>query len=364
MNQKIRNIGILLLVTLWMVLTAFAWFTPGKDISLWERRSLEKFPEITTETLLSGSFMKKFESYSLDQFPLRNSFRTIKSLFAYNVLQQSDNNGIYVEDGYAAKLEYPLNTVSVSHAMKRFQSIYEQYLQGTDSNIYMTVIPDKGYYLAAENGYPAMDYKKLFTQVETALPWAQMVDITRDLSISDYYRTDTHWRQEKLLKVAQRIANAMGVTLGEFEETLATQEFYGVYYGQAALPMKPDTLCLMENDLLEACRAYNHETGEYGSIYDIQKLSGTDPYEVYLSGAQALLTIDNPKASTQKELIIFRDSFASALAPLLLQDYKTITLVDTRYISPALLGEYLSFHGQDVLFAYSTLILNNSATLK
>lgn len=364
MHKRIRNIGILALVGIWVALTAFAWFAPSKDISLWERRPLQKLPEITADSLLDGSFMDKFESYSLDQFPLRNAFRTLKSLFSYNVLQQSDNNGIYVENGYAGKLEYPLNSVSVSYAMKRFQFIYEQYLKETDSKIYMTVIPDKGYYLAVENGYPAMDYEKLFTTVKTATPWAQLVDITGDLSLSDYYRTDTHWRQEKLTKAAGRIADAMGVTLGEFTPTLATQAFYGVYYGQAALPMQPDTLYLMESDFLIDCRVYNHETGEYGSVYDKKKLADTDPYEVYLSGAQALLTIENPKATTEKELIIFRDSFASALAPLLAQDYKTVTLVDTRYINPNLLGAYLTFHGQDVLFAYSTLILNNSVTLK
>ena len=53
--------------------------------------------------------MDKFEEFTLDQFPLRDSFRTLKSLFTYNVLQQKDNNGIYIADGYAAKLEYPLN---------------------------------------------------------------------------------------------------------------------------------------------------------------------------------------------------------------------------------------------------------------
>ena len=364
MNKRIRNIGILLLMGVWLILTAFAWFAPTKDISLWERRPLQKLPEISADSLLNGDFMKKFESYSLDQFPLRDSFRTLKSLFAYNVLQQSDNNGIYMEQGYAGKLEYPLNSVSVSYAMKRFQFIYEQYLKETGCNIYMTVIPDKGYYLAKENGYPAMDYEKLFADVKAATPWAQTVDITKDLHISDYYRTDTHWRQEKLLKVAQRIADAMGVTVGEFRPTLATQEFYGVYYGQAALLMEPDTLYLMGNSILADCRVYNHETGEYGSIYDIEKLTGTDPYEAYLSGAQALLTIENSKASTEKELIIFRDSFASALAPLLAQDYKRVTLVDTRYISADLLRKHLTFHGQDVLFAYSALILNNSATLK
>lgn len=120
----------------------------------------------------------------------------------------------------------------------------------------------------------------------------------------------------------------------------------------------------MQSDLLKECRVYNHETGSYGSVYDLEKLSGLDPYDVYLSGSQALLTIENPNAATDKELLLFRDSFGSSLAPLLAQGYKTIRLVDIRYVSSALLEQYLSFKGQDVLFAYSTLILNSSSSLK
>ena len=40
-----------------------------------------------------------------------------------------------------------------------------------------------------------------------------------------------------------------------------------------------------------------------------------------------------------------------------------ITLVDIRYISPAYLGRFIEFDGQDVLFLYSTLVLNNSDTI-
>ena len=41
-----------------------------------------------------------------------------------------------------------------------------------------------------------------------------------------------------------------------------------------------------------------------------------------------------------------------------------MTLVDIRYVQPELLGQLLDFHGQDVLFLYSTLVLNSSAALK
>lgn len=367
MNRKIRTAGIAVLAALWVALTLFAWFGPAKKISEAERRPLQQLPEISVNNLLNGGFMEKFEDYTVDQFPLRDGFRTLKSLFCYKVLGQQDNNGIYIEDGYAAKLEFPLNSVSVNNALKKFNHIYERYLKDTGSNIFMTVVPDKGYYLAEAKGYPTMDYEKLFADIASGMPWAQTVDITGDLSITDYYYTDTHWRQEKLLTVARTLCKALGVTAPKDEDfvpTLATQRFYGVYYGQAALPMAAEELYIMENGLLSDCRVYNHETKQYGNVYDTEKLNGSDPYDVYLSGAQALLTVENPNAATDRELIIFRDSFGSSLAPLLVQDYKKVTLVDIRYIHSDLLEEYITFDGQDVLFAYSTLILNSSASLK
>ena len=85
---------------------------------------------------------------------------------------------------------------------------------------------------------------------------------------------------------------------------------------------------------------------------------------MFLSGARALLTIENPNAKTDRELIVFRDSFGSSMVPLLLEDYEKVTLVDIRYVSSVKLDSFLDFHGQDVLFLYSTLVLNNSASLK
>lgn len=364
MNKKIRNIGVAAVLIVWIAVTCFNWFGVPKKFSLWERRPLQQYPTLTKDTLLNGSFMEKFEDYTLDQFPARDRFRTLKSLFSYNVLQMQDNNGIYMSDGFAGKIEYPLNTVSVSHALKKMNYIYETYLKDTGSQIYMTVIPDKGYYLAAPNGYPTMDYEKLFTQMQAGMPWAEYVDITKDLSVTDYYRTDTHWRQEKLQSVAQNLCNKLEIPMPELTPVLATNRFYGVYYGQAALPMRPEDLYIMEGESIKNCFVYNHETESYGKLYDTEKLSGPDPYEVYLSGPQMILTVENPGASSDRELILFRDSFGSSLAPYFAAGYKTVTLVDIRYVSSKMLADYLTFRGQDVLFAYSTLILNNSSTMK
>ena len=355
----------IVIAAVWGLLALAQLLLPDGTTSDTERRPLARMPELTVETLLDGSFMEDFDDYSLDQFPLRDGFRTLKSLFHYNVLGQRDNNGIYLAGDSAVKQEYPLREASVEHALERFSYLSEKYL--TDSDVYFAIVPDKGYYLAESSGHLAMDYQELFRLFREGMPWAEFVDLTDTLTADSYYRTDTHWRQESLLAAAQRLCAAMGVTAPRAEDYTVTdvsQPFYGVYYGQAALPMAPDTLRLLESELLRGCSVYDYESGKTGAVYNMEKLSGKDLYEVFLSGPRSLLTIENPNAGTDRELIVFRDSFGSSIVPLLVQDYASVTLVDIRYIQIDVLDRFLEFRGQDVLFLYSTLVLNNSETIK
>ena len=354
--KKYQTIFVL---ALWGALALWAWFIPSKQISEAERRPLAQRPAF------SEKFQSEFEAYSLDQFPLRDGFRRLKSLFHTGVLGQRDNNGIYLTNGTAVKQEYPLSTDSVKHAIGRFQKIYDAYL--AESRCFYAIVPDKGYYLGEDSGHLTMDYSALYAQMAAGLTWAEEIDLRPVLTGQDYYRTDTHWRQENLIPAATALCEGLGVTppkAGDFTPKAVKRPFYGVYYGQAALPMEPDEMILMDSDLLQQCTVYDYETGKFGSVYDMTKLDSRDLYDVYLSGAKALLTIENPNAGTDRELIVFRDSFGSAIVPLLMADYAKVTLVDIRYIQPTLLGQFLDFHGQDVLFLYSTLVLNSSAALK
>lgn len=352
----------IIIAALWLALAVFAWVRPADELSDSERRPLAQFPTLSVQTILDGSFMENFEDYTLDQFPLRDTFRGLKANIQLRMFGQKDNHNIYVADGYAAKLEYPYDAASIARAVSRFQYVYDTYLK--DCNVFLTVVPDKGYYLAQKNGYPAMDYEAMFADLRNGMPWAQFIDLTDTLKLDSYYRTDTHWRQEAILPAAQKIAAALGVRVGDFAEKNLNTPFYGVYCGQSALNLVPDEIRVLEGEWMEQCRVFDYESNRWGSIYDLQKLAGQDAYEVYLSGSRSLLTIENPNAATDRELIIFRDSFGSAMAPLLAGDYAKVTLVDIRYISPTILGNFLAFDGQDVLFLYSTLVLNNSETIK
>lgn len=368
MKTKRQSLAVLLATG--AVLLGFAllcWFSPAETYSESERRALEDFPQLNAETLLSGKFMEKFESYAQDQFPLRDGFRRLKALTALHLFRQQDNNGIYEAEGSVSRLEYPLRENMVAHAAERIRFICETYLAGTGSSTCLAVAPDKNYYLAAENGYPALDYAALTEALRGGVPGAAYIDLFPLLSAGDYYRTDTHWRQEKLLPVAEALAAGMGTTLsGPYEEETLDVPFRGVYVGQSALPLEPDTIRYLTSAVLENAKVqrYGENGWEESAVYDFGKAAGKDAYEFFLSGAEALITLENPLAETDRELILFRDSFGSSLAPLLLSGYAKITLVDIRYVSAAALGELIDFHGQDVLFLYSSLILNASSGLR
>lgn len=366
MTEKMKNIvTVLLLGGLLFGLSIWFLLKPTTDFSDSERRKLATFPELTKETLSDGSFMSNFETYTQDQFPLRDSFRTLKSLASFYVFRQKDNNSIYVADGYASKLEYPLDTDSLANALSRFQTLYEQLMKDTEASVYLSVIPDKNYFLAEKNNYPAMDYAALFDYFKTNAGFATYIDIADLLELEDYYKTDTHWRQEKIQDVAAYIAAAMKAPIqSSYTENHLDNSFYGVYYGQAALPLPSEDLFYLTNETLANCTVFNYETNSVMSMYDMEKAYGKDPYEIFLSGPISLITIENPNATTDKELVIFRDSFGSSIAPYFAESYKKITLVDIRYLATPMVGRFVKITNQDVLFLYSSLVLNNSVTLK
>ncbi|MBR2950006.1 MAG: hypothetical protein IKC46_09095 [Lachnospiraceae bacterium] len=365
-----RKKDLILVITMAVFLGIFALWCMVKTPETYsesERRVLPGRPDWSAERFWNGKFISDFEDYAADQFPMRDLFRSIKAAAEQFVFGKLDNNDLYLHDGYAAKMEYPLQEKMLDHAADRFLYLYDTYLADTDTKLYFSVIPDKGCYLAKEAGRLSVDLQELIGKMREKTDYMQYVDISGVLSLQDYYRTDTHWKQENLEKAAELLADAMGVKLqASYEKKLANEQFFGVYKGQTALPLKPDQLYYLTNDMLESCIVTSYDTGKpkQKQMYDLQTAQGRDPYEMFLGGSDALLVVENPAATSKKELVVFRDSFAGSLVPLLVEGYSKVTLVDIRYVSSSMLGNFIEFKDQDVLFLYSTLLLNNSLALK
>lgn len=342
----------------------FSNLMPRPEHSESERRKLTAFPPLSASSVLSGQFMKNFENFATDTIAFRESMRKVKANSALSLFQRKDNHGIYLSDGYAAKAEYPLRPKAIQHVVSRLKYLREKYLKD-HTHIYLSVIPDKNAFLAKETGHLSIDYEKLEENLAKQLDFAQYIKISNLLEKEDFYKTDTHWRQEKILDVAEHLAKSMNTSLEwEWTEKTADENFLGVYAGQSGLPMPAESLKYLDCAELSECRVYDLQNNRPIPTYDLDLAKGRDGYEMFLSGALSLIKIENPKAYTTKKLILFRDSFGSSLAPLLFSAYQEITLVDIRYLHPNTLENYIDFRESDILFLYSGIVLNNGEIFK
>ncbi len=354
-------------ISFFAVIFAFSllcFFLPKSDFSESERRVLARFPEVSTESIFSGKFSEGFEEYSTDVFPFRDAFRSIKAVSATKLFGKSDNNKLFLQNGHLSKIEYPMNESLLAHATERFEFLSKTYLDGKTDNIYLSIIPDKNYFLDILK----LDYEKLTETVRGDMPYAEYIDIFPLLSLSDYYTTDSHWKQECITDVADKLLSAMGKSqTSKFTEAVISTPFYGVYSGQAAINTPPDTITYLISDVHDSLIVKNYDSGseEKGFIYDLEKTSSRDPYEMFLSGNSALITIENPTINDGSHLVVFRDSFGSSLLPLMVAEYEKVTVLDIRYMPSAMIGQFVSdFEGADVLFLYSASMLNSSGGMK
>lgn len=363
LKNKIVTVVFCLCIAVLAVL-AVSRFASPVQMSESERRPLAQPPKgVSIEKITDKTAINEFEDFSVDQFPFREFFRTLKANFQINVLRLKENNGIAVKKGYFAKIEPEFTDGLTDYSIGRLSYIYDKYLKDTKGKKFICLVPDKNYFFGRDYNYPMPDYDGLKSKMTSSLPGMTYIDIFDTLTLEDYYRTDTHWSQDKIGAAADKIAAELGIAdklSGQYNEN-KLEGFKGVYYGQSALQPTPDTLVYLTNDVLDSCTVFDYETNKTGKIYDIEKFEGTDGYDVFLSGTRAMLRIDNPMADTDKELVVFRDSFGSSMIPLLAEGYKSIYIIDIRYVMPDLLGNMMDFEGKDVLYLYSALILNQKA---
>lgn len=323
------------------------------DISFLERRKL-----VTTDGLKSN-FFEKIEDYLSDQFPLRNELLSINASYERNILGNKEKNDVYLINDMVYEKNYPLDEKSVNDFVRKINYIKNKYFQNNQT--YYSVIPDKTYFLE-DNKYLKIDFDKIFDGLSNLD--SEYINIIPFLEIDDYYNSDIHIKQEEWLKILPILNQKLDFNYYSINyQTKSFEPFYGASYSKVIKMIKSDKLNYLVNDYQNEL-IINHL--EYGrkNLYDLDKLGNIDSYDVFLSGPSSFIEITNPNLN-DKELIVFRDSFASSLVPLLTPYYSKITIIDLRYINTDLLDNYLKVNDNcDVLFLYSTLIINSSDILK
>ena len=273
-----------------------------------------------------------------------------------------DENGMYAVQGQWFEAMPDLDEDSVLSFANRLNAYISQSLT-PENQVYYGAIPDKSWYVP-DSGWPTLDHSRLAEILRENIQGAAEIDLTPALSLEDYYQTDRHWRQERLQGVLDTLGDAMGfsVKLSDFTENTITP-FHGSFEKKLKNPPE-EPFVYLTGGALDSVSISSYQYPELQEVYDLSKLESENTYDVFLGGISPIVTLTNPNAESQRELVIFGDSYSSSLAPLLCGEYRTVTIVDLRFIFSSLLPDLLTFTNQDVLFLYSDWILNNSAMLR
>ena len=345
-------------------LTLLNLLTKPPAILVSERRPPAPLPALSASTVFSGSFMSRFGDYAADSFIFRESFRTLKALTVFGAFVQTDKSGLYF--GKAGIGEFQAtDPVAAGQTVEKIKRAAEA-VSGLapDCRIYYAVVPDKSMYAGKYlPGFDLAATEGILAEVLDGIPYISLADC---LGADSFYRTDLHWDQSRIESVVRRLGDAMGVSydLRDYE-TMYAGAFQGVYPGQMALPAGSDLMRYLNLPGLRA-RRLDDRTLLYEDcpVYDTERFRGIDPYDLFLLGPQAVVELVNPAVS-EGVLYLFRDSYGSSLAPLLANAYSRVVLIDLRYIDLRVLDQFVEFQpGADVLFLYSSQILNNPSVLR
>ncbi len=344
MKDKIK---IILFLTIIYIVPLIIFIKKDTLLSYTERRVL-----ITKEELKKNP-LNNIENYLKDQFPKRDKLINISSIYKRYILKNYETNNAYLYKNVIIEKNYPLNTQNINNFITNINKINKTYFK--NNNKLLLIIPDKSYYLSNKN-YLKID----FNYLELLLNKIEINHkFLNNLTLNDYYKTDIHLKQSSYLKILKEI-NPKFQNINYTKKVL--KDFKGSSYSKIPV-VKSEELEYLTNNIIENSIVTHFEYPNIKNVYNLENYNKLDPYSIFLNGPSALIEIETQNDSN-KELIIFRDSYASSLTPLLLPYYKKITLIDLRYITLKEALKRVETINKDILYIYGTEIINNSNVLK
>lgn len=365
-NRKRRGrieslIGKIFMLSLFLVLIVNL-LLPDKEQSEEENRVLETLPAPSMTSVLNGDFMEQWESYMSDQFAGRNLWRSLK--VGLDRLGGSRmENGVYIgRDGQLLEdIAVPDNELFTANinAVKSFANTY------SDIPTTVMLIPDAACILS--DSLPAFasveDQRQMFSMVERGLGdsvnWVDAYStLNKHKTEKLYYKTDHHWTTQGAFYVFQEAAASLGIegdVSDDYVSYTVTDSFNGVLASKsgAGLDEKEqiDIYVPTEGDD-DVVVNYVDEGKKRTSLYDSSKLETRDKYGVFFGVNTSVMDIRTVSTS-QKRLLVVKDSFADCFIPFLTPYYREIVAVDPRYYSGTMTDIMDTYRITDILILYS-----------
>lgn len=340
-----------------------------------ENRALSTMPPLTTDSFLSGEFEEGFESFVDDNLGFRSFFTSVnENLQSLKGIRTPAGRLVYTDTDIGTgttqkasllivnKTIFELFVKNTAHEEEYIEAI-NNYAEKLDGNIklYTALIPTQRefqepiYSNMQDSQKETIDY--IYSQLDERVETVDMyTNLQQHSSEYIYFRSDHHWTPLGAYYGYCAFAEAAGITPADKNkfETSKIPNFLGYLYRQAAAPeiaSEPDTIEWYntdpDNQIETSMLGFeNGKTVPYASpLFDKTKVS----YDFFLSGDHPLAELTNKNNPTGKTILIIRDSFANAFAPWIINNYKTVVLVDPRTYQANLEDVLDEYHPDDVL---------------
>ncbi len=328
-----------------------------KEFSEQENRFLSSFPEFTWERLAEGEYTSEIGDYVADHFPFRDFFVGVKTGFEKVIGKKEVNNVYLAEDGYLIeKYKEPENTERI---IRTFRNLKEK----VEANVYLMLVPTASviYSEKLPKGAPIKSQVDTMSKIyeESGCIPIQVLDALKLMRNEEkplFYHTDHHWTTHGAYLAYQEFCAKLGFEpVAGLEEKVVSEDFKGTIYSKVNdYTRKGDQIVIFENPI-QQLTVYYTDTGETtDSLYNYEYLGKKDQYSFFLNNIHPLVEITNQAASLDRELVLIKDSYANCMVPFLVNHYKKIYVVDTRYYKESvseLINQNLA--NTDVLLLYN-----------
>lgn len=381
MNSK--KITAIIFFAIVLIIPLVTFIMPKQDFSQMENRTLATFPKFSFSTLKDRQFMNGFDNFFLDHFVLRDNWISTKGNIEH-ITGQKESNDVFVCDD---KLIRRINEPDID-SVKRTVDAVKSFGEKNNITPFVMIVPSAAEiqeeFLPSNASSTVWDQQKLITDINkwfgsSAIPIDVYKCLYEKKNENIFYKTDHHWTTEGAYYAyveAGKSLGYQGLNHDLFSIENASTDFYGTLYSRSAYRnIQPDIIKIYSSDIIDKIEKYTVFDGkaetEYDSLYFREYLDTKDQYALFLGPNQAITTIETTKMSEynrsdvnkEKNILIFKDSYAQAFVPFLTHAYNKITLVDLRYLNTSF-EDYIDLdeYGQ-VMLLYSIDTFANTTDL-
>lgn len=319
--------GLLLLLALGLA----AVLAAGGEFSEWERRILADRPG--TPDLDHWKTDKAVETFLTDHIPARQALVAIDSSAEF-LTGRGSRLGAWYSSGAVVEKPVTAQPSNVEKKLGRFAKIADAagvpwYVISPRSHGWL--LRDRMVPVVAGAYDPEAESYALLDACPNNVPMPEAFNADPDTM---YYRTDHHWTLQGAYQAYLALAEPLGYEPEPLESFRLTSYtgFRGTTLSRSGLPaLWEDTLACAEPDSPVTLTMIDREGESVSDRLIFPEAASTwDGYAVYLNGNHGTLVIERQDAP-EGTLIVYKDSMANCLLPLLSRHFRRIIAVDARY---------------------------------